>query len=283
MERELAEINKLKEIIEQYKTLVQTPKITESNASKVTADFINSEQLKSLLVPHDYQLESKLLSSSIDETHSTSCIDNEKQLEHLQSQLRERQNRLEENRLIGRHLIKPFRVVLSGDVNVGKSSLFNAILGYNRAITSSTPGTTRDVVVAQTAVDGFPVEFYDTAGIREVDKNIEKNNIEHEGIKRSIEQIAEADLIIRVVDLTSEIVNDFNLSSGIIVTKNSDSLNIVTKNILTCYNKADLVSDLPDEICVSAKTGLGVAELMEKIARILIPNPPRPFEAVPLI
>jgi tRNA modification GTPase len=182
------------------------------------------------------------------------------QLVQLRSQLCRRLQRIDENRLAGQHLIEPFRVVLTGETNVGKSSLFNAILGYNRAIISPLSGTTRDVVIAQTSIAGFPVAIYDTAGIR----NADTNGIENEGIRRSIEQIAEADLVIRVIDLSN----------------NSPVNNNVAKNILTCYNKSDLSTNLPNGICISAKTGNGVTDLIDKIAKTLLPNPPLPFEAL---
>ena len=67
----------------------------------------------------------------------------------------------------GLHLVHPWQVVVAGRPNVGKSSLINAIAGYRRAIVHSTPGTTRDVVSVQTAMDGWPVEISDTAGLRE--------------------------------------------------------------------------------------------------------------------
>ncbi|MDR2171242.1 MAG: 50S ribosome-binding GTPase [Planctomycetaceae bacterium] len=200
------------------------------------------------------------------------------EMERLQFQLCKRCERLESNRRLGQHLIEPFRVVLLGESNVGKSSIFNSIVGYGRAITSSAPGTTRDVVVAQTAIDGFPVAIYDTAGIR--NSNIDK--IEQEGIRRSIEQINNADLVIRVIDLTTNLNTNTNTNTNANMIGELLIGNNVTKNMLICYNKADLVSELPDGICVSAKTGYGISELIERIAKLLAPNPPQPFEAVPL-
>ena len=67
----------------------------------------------------------------------------------------------------GLHLTRPWNVVLAGRPNVGKSSLINALLGYTRSIVFDQPGTTRDVVTAATAIDGWPIELSDTAGLRE--------------------------------------------------------------------------------------------------------------------
>ena len=68
---------------------------------------------------------------------------------------------------IGRHLIEPWRVVIAGPPNAGKSTLLNAIVGFQRAIVFDQPGTTRDVVTAATVLDGWPIELADTAGLRE--------------------------------------------------------------------------------------------------------------------
>ena len=66
---------------------------------------------------------------------------------------------------LGQRLTRPWSVVLAGRSNVGKSSLMNALAGHQRAIVHPTPGTTRDAVTALTAIDGWPVELCDTAGL----------------------------------------------------------------------------------------------------------------------
>ena len=62
--------------------------------------------------------------------------------------------------------MQPWRVVFGGPANVGKSSLINALVGYGRSIVHDLPGTTRDALTAATAIDGWPVELCDTAGLR---------------------------------------------------------------------------------------------------------------------
>ena len=84
-------------------------------------------------------------------------------------------------------------VVLAGDTNVGKSSIFNYLVGSNRAIVSSIAGTTRDVVSSTMDIDGFMVNLSDTAGIRETNDTIESI-----GIERTKNEIENADIIIRV-------------------------------------------------------------------------------------
>ena len=95
----------------------------------------------------------------------------------------------------GLHLTRPWQVVVAGRPNVGKSSLVNAIAGYQRAIVHSTPGTTRDIVGVQTAMDGWPVEISDTAGLRESGEEIEQA-----GIDLARQKILAADLVVLVFD-----------------------------------------------------------------------------------
>jgi tRNA modification GTPase len=86
-------------------------------------------------------------------------------------------------------------VVISGKPNVGKSSLMNALLGRNRAIVTDTPGTTRDIIEEQLAVDGIPLRLADTAGLRQT-----SDQVEAEGIQRARDLISRADLHIAIVN-----------------------------------------------------------------------------------
>ncbi len=95
----------------------------------------------------------------------------------------------------GRLLREGARVAIVGEPNVGKSSLLNALLGYERAIVSSEAGTTRDTVEEVLDFDGFPVRLIDTAGLRE-----EGSSIEKEGMARARQRMEDADLILEIVD-----------------------------------------------------------------------------------
>ncbi len=95
----------------------------------------------------------------------------------------------------GKILREGVRTVICGEPNVGKSSLLNSLLGYDRAIVSDVAGTTRDTVEEVITLEGIPVRLIDTAGVRE-----SGDVVEQRGIERSNEQIELADLILEVVD-----------------------------------------------------------------------------------
>jgi tRNA modification GTPase len=87
-------------------------------------------------------------------------------------------------------------VVISGRPNAGKSALFNALLGRDRAIVADQPGTTRDTLEEALTLDGVPLRLVDTAGLRETDCDVER-----QGVERATEVVGRADLHLRVVDL----------------------------------------------------------------------------------
>ena len=107
--------------------------------------------------------------------------------------------RLNELVSLGRHLVEPWRIVIAGAPNVGKSSLMNALAGYTRSVISPLPGTTRDVVTTRIALDGWPIELTDTAGIHET-----SNFLERQGIERTHRAEREADLRFWLLDGSAE-------------------------------------------------------------------------------
>lgn len=174
----------------------------------------------------------------------------------------------------GLRLTRPWQVALVGRPNAGKSSLINRIVGYERAIVSPIPGTTRDVVAATTAWQGWPLRFADTAGVRSTD-----DGLEAAGIARSLASHASADLTLHVVDLSQP------------WTEEDDRLShtLHARPTLVAHNKSDLVTQpsaaamagRPLGIVVSARTGDGCEQLLDAIVARLIPAPPAPNDPLP--
>jgi tRNA modification GTPase len=163
-------------------------------------------------------------------------------------------------------LAEPFRIVLCGPPNVGKSSLLNALVGFNRSITLDTPGTTRDVVHADTVIAGLPVRLSDTAGIRDSEEAVER-----EGIRRARRAAAEADLVLRVSEpARREVDRDADPAPS-------------SAAMIGVMNKSDLLSAGEpldrDQIATSALTGDGIERLWARIAEQLagaLPAPAQP-------
>ena len=143
-----------------------------------------------------------------------------------------------------------FRVVIVGRPNVGKSTLMNALVGINKSITSSEPGTTRDVVTHEVTLGGLPVTLLDTAGIRETE-----NEIEAKGVSKATEEIDRASAIISLFCHNIEPVENIELT-----------------NQISVFTKRDLKKDnrsFRANISVSAKTGSGIEELKNLIINTL--------------
>jgi tRNA modification GTPase len=170
---------------------------------------------------------------------------------------------------LSRHLTTPWRVVIAGAPNVGKSSLGNALAGYQRSIVAATPGTTRDVVTTPLAVDGWPIALADTAGLRE-----EAATLERQGIELARTTAAKADLCLWILD-----------ASVAPVWPSAQLRALLGERLHFAVNKIDLPAawDLAEveAILLSVQTGEGLEELCQAVSRWLVPDPPAAGAALP--
>jgi len=163
----------------------------------------------------------------------------------------------------GRLLRDGIRVALVGRPNVGKSSLFNSLVGHGRAIVTGIPGTTRDTLTESIGVDGVPVLLIDTAGIRS-----SSDEIELIGVARARREAADADLLIVVVD-GSEALRD---EDRFVLAEVSNVRHIVAlnKSDLRTFSSAMFAEQQADQNCpavvsVSAKSEAGLESLRTAI------------------
>jgi tRNA modification GTPase len=152
-------------------------------------------------------------------------------------------------------------LAIVGRPNVGKSSLFNRLLERDRAIVTEVPGTTRDTVSETAAIEGLPVKFIDTAGVRP-----STDHVESLGIERTYEAIAAADLTLVVID-----------SSMPIETADTELIQHAAERgrHLVIANKCDLpprATMAPDWAKVSALSGDGIDELRLRIVEAFAPE-----------
>jgi tRNA modification GTPase len=173
---------------------------------------------------------------------------------------------------LGGHLVRPWRVVLCGPPNVGKSSLLNRLLGYTRAIVHEQAGTTRDLLSESTSIDGWPVELIDSAGVR-----CATDAIESQGIARARSAIEQSDRVLLLVDPIQGWTDEHQAiweqhapRALIVQTKRDLSISPVWPNDFQVK-----------PLAVSASTGEGIETLMARLSERLVPVVPRPGQAVP--
>jgi tRNA modification GTPase len=150
-----------------------------------------------------------------------------------------------------------FSMAIVGRPNVGKSSVFNALLVQDRSIVAEEPGTTRDLVSEYTSIGGVPVRLLDTAGIR---KSVD--SIEQLGIDRSRQAIADSDAILFVIDSSRpKSAEDMNLRSEL---RDLGCITVINKSDLpACWTNEEIESFAGEWrwLEVSAKTGSGIERL----------------------
>lgn len=160
----------------------------------------------------------------------------------------------------GRLVHSGLSLAIVGRPNVGKSSLFNRLLEQDRAIVTEVPGTTRDLVSEVASLEGIPVKYMDTAGIRDAGDAIETL-----GIERSFQALADADLALVVIDLS--------------IPMDSKDLELIQRaegqgRFILVGNKCDLPMRAqvpPNAVVVSALTGEGIAMLRQGILAQVAP------------
>src|SRR5208337_4994746 len=177
----------------------------------------------------------------------------------------------------GRIVHDGLTLAIVGRPNAGKSSLFNRLVERDRAIVTATPGTTRDLVTERISIGGIPIELVDTAGLREgpprsldgsPDGILEE--AEQLGIHRSREALADAALVLIVLDATQPLNDEERRLLAA----------VEGRPALVAVNKSDLVRDLPEAekplpdcgdipvLATSALTGEGIPALRERILEL---------------
>jgi len=176
---------------------------------------------------------------------------------------------LERWRGCGRLLASPPRVAVAGPPNVGKSTLVNRLVGAERVLVSATPGTTRDYVEADAAIEGLPVVLVDTAGLRESGEAIER-----EGAARARREMRAAAVVVYLLDAVEGVRPE-----------DEAALEALGARAVAAWNKADLATGplgKPAAVAISALTGDGIEALAESVLARLGWRPPAAAgEAVP--
>ena len=160
-------------------------------------------------------------------------------------------------------MIEGFKVAIVGKPNVGKSSLLNKLLNFDRAIISDIAGTTRDTIEESVKIGTHIIKIVDTAGIRNA-----SDVIEQIGIEKSIETINEADIVISLFD-NSKIIDDEDSKIIDLLEENSD------KEIIKVVNKSDLESKLDKSNLgefIELSTKEDINPLIKRIETILDSN-----------
>lgn len=159
---------------------------------------------------------------------------------------------------VGLRLSRPWRVVVAGPTNAGKSSLVNAVAGHARAIVSPRAGTTRDLLETRIVLHGWEIDLVDTAGLRSDADAAAADAVERAGIARAIAACNEADLVVRVCDGTGQVAAATEAGELLVV------------------SKSDLAGCEADRggrtLRTSAVTGAGIDELAARIVHSLVPE-----------
>ncbi|HLI72893.1 MAG TPA: ribosome biogenesis GTPase Der [Acidimicrobiales bacterium] len=164
----------------------------------------------------------------------------------------------------------PLRVAIVGRPNVGKSTLFNRILGEERSIVHDLPGTTRDSVDTQVDTEDGPIRFVDTAGMRRASRT--EDGTEYYAMVRALQALDRADIVLLVIDATDGVTHQDQRLAERIGASGSPVVVVLNKwDLLDAEGRREVVDAVEDRLAflgsapvlkTSARTGLGVHKLM---------------------
>lgn len=166
----------------------------------------------------------------------------------------------------GKLLREGLKIALAGRPNVGKSSLFNRLLGHERAIVTDIAGTTRDSLREQLSIGGIPISLIDTAGLRETEDTVEKI-----GVQRTRGVMADADLIIVILDGSESLTEQDRQ----ILAETADLNRIIAINktdLETCALTPDESFGDSEVVRISAATGAGLDQLEKAVVAPFAPQ-----------
>jgi len=204
-------------------------------------------------------------------------------------------DRLRRAARVGLRLTRPWRVVVAGEVNAGKSSLVNALTGHGRSIVSAEPGTTRDVLETRIVLGGWEIDLIDTAGLRGDPGDEPAGPTEAAGIARARDAVARADVVLHVTPVGRPSRSPSEGQTGSVPHMQTASetpapcgATVPVAKAGSTHGKRDACPTIfvvskcdvasgdvtipPDAIRTSATTGLGIDQLAAAIVRQLVPE-----------
>ncbi len=191
------------------------------------------------------------------------------ELKQLLNRLREQISRLAESYKAGNAIKNGIPITIVGRPNAGKSTLFNRLIGEERAIVTDIPGTTRDYLEVLWNIEGYQIRLIDTAGLRKTSDPVERI-----GIERAKEQIKRSFLSLYIFDVSTMTVEE--------AVEDVKQLSRLQSSWLLLANKIDLLSTqqmkelqeklsrYPNLVLVSARTGWGIDDLQSRIVNTII-------------
>lgn len=201
-------------------------------------------------------------------------------------QLAERARRMADTARLGRIYREGLRAALVGRPNAGKSSLLNCLLGFERAIVTPVPGTTRDTVEDMANFRGVPVMLVDTAGITETDDPVERL-----GVERSRAALAAADIVLYIADAARPLEQaDLDLARTVAAHRRA----AMPRSLVLVLNKLDLPALLDPQplagaLCpaamvhTSARTGEGIDALVDAVRELALGGAAAPDAGAPVV